>query len=124
MKSFYQAFMFSAVMVASVGLAAEEKIVSIGSDTMSHLMKNTAEAFKSAHPNVTIEVQDPGSAAAIGAMINGQSDICPSSRPMKSEEYDKFGEKFSGTKPVEVRVALDGLVVYVHKDNPVAQISI
>jgi phosphate transport system substrate-binding protein len=112
-------------MAISLGARAadEMKIVSIGSDTMSHLMKNTAEAFKAKNSKVTVEVQDPGSSAGIGQMINGQSDLCPSSRSMKKEEYATFAEKNSGAKPIELRVALDGIVIYVNKDNPINEIS-
>jgi phosphate transport system substrate-binding protein len=39
------------------------------------------------------------------------------SRPMKEEEKDKFEKKY-GYKPTEIRVAIDALAVYVHKDNP------
>lgn len=103
---------------------SDNKIVSIGSDTMGHLMKNTAEAFKAKHPEVTVEVQEPGSSAGIGAMINGQSDLCPASRTMKQSEYDKFAsERGSGFKPIELRVALDGIVIYVSKENPLNEIS-
>jgi phosphate transport system substrate-binding protein len=42
---------------------------------------------------------------------------------MKSEEIEKFAASHGGAKPVEVRVALDGIVIYVHKDNPISQIS-
>jgi len=108
----------------SVRAADENKIVSIGSDTMSQLMKNLAEGFKAKRPSTTVEIQDPGSSAGIGAMVNGQSDLCPSSRPMKPEEYVKFAEtQGKGFKPLEIRVALDGIVIYVNKDNPIAEIS-
>src|SRR6266404_3015326 len=118
-----------AVLLAALALcvsshAGENKIVSIGSDTMSQLMKVTAEAFKAKRSDVTIEITDPGSAAGIGAMNNGTSDLCPSSRPMKKEEYDAFETHFgAGKKPIEIRVALDGIVVYVNKDNPINQLS-
>jgi phosphate transport system substrate-binding protein len=103
--------------------AEEQKIRSIGSDTMSHLMKITAEEFKKKHPEVTIEVQEPGSSAGITAMIDGQSDLCPSSRAMKPDEYTKFAEKQGGrSKPLELRVALDGIVIYVHKSNPISEL--
>jgi len=124
MKSFIAVLVLIATVALGVGAKEENKIISIGSDTMSHLLKNTAEAFKSKQPDVTVEIQDPGSSAGIGAMINGQSDLCPSSRPMKKEEYEKFAaERGAGFKPIELRVALDGIVIYVHKDNPVSQIS-
>ncbi len=93
--------------------ASEQKVISIGSDTMSHLMKITAEAYKAKNPDITIEVQDPGSSAGIGAMINGQSDLCPSSRSIKPEEIAEFGKKFDGAKPLEVRVALDLSLIHI-----------
>jgi phosphate transport system substrate-binding protein len=113
----------AAALTVGVRAADEKKIVSIGSDTMSHLMKNTAEAFKAKKPAVTVEVQEPGSSAGIGALINNQSDLCPSSRPMKSEEIEKFAASHNGEKPVEIRVALDGIVIYVNKANPIAQLT-
>jgi len=119
-------FALIAALTLCMGMHAADdtKIVSIGSDTMTHLMKNTAEAFKSKRPEVTIEIQDPGSSAGVGAMINGQSDLCPSSRSMKPEEYEKFAaEQGKGFKPLELRVALDGIVLYVHKDNPIKEMS-
>jgi len=123
MKRFIWAMGAVLALSVSARAADDKKIVSIGSDTMSHLIKNTAEAFKAQNPNVTVEVQDPGSSAGIGAMINGQSDLCPSSRPMKAEEIETFAAKNSNNKPIELRVALDGIVIYVHKDNPIGQIS-
>jgi len=125
MKSFFAtAVLFTAVAFGSQAKEEGTKIKSIGSDTMSHLLKNTAEAFKAKHPEVTVEIQDPGSSAGITAMIDGQSDLCPSSRPMKKEEYEKFAQaQRGGFKPIELRVALDGIVIYVHKDNPISQIS-
>jgi len=122
MRTTLLSLMLCALALVSYG-ADDKKIVSIGSDTMSHLLKNTAEAFKAKHPDATVEVQDPGSSAGIGALINNQSDICPSSRPMKAEEIEKFAAGHEGNKPVEVRVALDGIVIYVNKDNPISQIS-
>ncbi|HYG75204.1 MAG TPA: phosphate ABC transporter substrate-binding protein [Planctomycetota bacterium] len=128
MKTAIVALLSAILLCASSNAAQTEKdgkIVSIGSDTMSHLMKNTAEAFKARRPDVTVEVQDPGSSAGIGAMINGQSDLCPSSRAMKPEEFAKFADNFgSGVRPIDLRVALDGIVIYVHKDNPINQLSL
>jgi phosphate transport system substrate-binding protein len=124
MRSVLLAVLMSALaLVSGVQGADDKKIVSIGSDTMSHLMKNTAEAFKGKHPAVTVEVQEPGSAAGIGALINNQSDLCPSSRPMKPEEIEKFAASHNGEKPVEIRVSLDGIVIYVNKSNPINQLT-
>jgi phosphate transport system substrate-binding protein len=45
------------------------------------------------------------------------------SRPIKAEEIDAFEKKF-GYKPTEVRTSVDVLAVYVHKDNPIASLSL
>jgi phosphate transport system substrate-binding protein len=45
------------------------------------------------------------------------------SRPMKSKELDAFEKKF-GYKPTPIKVAIDALAVFVHKDNPVQGLSL
>lgn len=90
---------------------------SIGSDTLNNLMTLWAEGFKKAYPNVNIQIEGKGSSTAPPALIEGTAQIGPMSRPMKSEEIDAF-EKKHGHKPTEVRVAIDALAVFVHKDNP------
>jgi phosphate transport system substrate-binding protein len=45
------------------------------------------------------------------------------SRTMKSEEIDAFEERF-GYKPTEIRVAVDALAVFVHKDNPLEKLTL
>jgi phosphate transport system substrate-binding protein len=45
------------------------------------------------------------------------------SRAMKAEEIDEFEKKY-GYKPTVIRVAVDGLAVYVHKDNPLDQLTL
>jgi phosphate transport system substrate-binding protein len=45
------------------------------------------------------------------------------SREMKSSEIDKFEAKY-GYKPTEVRVSIDALAVFVHKDNPVKSLTL
>jgi phosphate transport system substrate-binding protein len=44
------------------------------------------------------------------------------SRPMKAEEIDAFEKKY-GYKPTAIRVAVDGLAVFVNKDNPIKCLS-
>jgi phosphate transport system substrate-binding protein len=45
------------------------------------------------------------------------------SRTMKEAEIDAF-EKKHGYKPTAVRVAIDALAVYVHKDNPLDKLTL
>jgi phosphate transport system substrate-binding protein len=46
-------------------------------------------------------------------------DIGPMSRPTKAAENTRFAERY-GHPPVQLRVALDTLAIYVHPDNPIA----
>lgn len=90
---------------------------SIGSDTLNNLMTLWAEGFKAAYPNVNIQIEGKGSSTAPVALIEGTAQLGPMSRPMKSTELDAFEARY-GYKPMEVRVAVDALAVYVNKDNP------
>lgn len=91
---------------------------SIGSDTLNNLNTLWAEGFKKLYPNVNIQIEGKGSSTAPPALIEGTSQLGPMSRPMKAEEIDAFEKKF-GYKPTEVKVAVDALAVYAHKDNPI-----
>ncbi len=96
---------------------------SIGSDTLNNLMTLWAEGFQKQYPNVRIQIEGKGSSTAPPALISGTAQLGPMSRPMKSEEIDEF-EKQHGYKPTAVRVAVDGLAVYVNKDNPLAELTV
>ncbi len=96
---------------------------SIGSDTLNNLMTLWAEGFKKVYPNVNIQIEGKGSATAPAALIEGTAQLGPMSREMKKEEIDAFEKKF-GYAPTPVKVAIDALAVFVHKDNPVKGLSL
>jgi len=96
---------------------------SIGSDTLNNLMTLWAEGFKARYPNVNIQIEGKGSSTAPPALIEGTAQLGPMSRPMKSSEIDEFEKKF-GYKPIEVKVAVDALAVFAHKDNPIAGLTL
>jgi phosphate transport system substrate-binding protein len=91
-------------------------LISIGSDTLNNLMTLWAEGFKAKYPNVNIQIEGKGSATAPPALISGTSQLGPMSREMKQEEIDAFEKKF-GYKPTEIKVAVDALAVFAHKDS-------
>ncbi len=95
---------------------------SIGSDTLNNLMTFWSEAFQKAYPNVRIQVEGKGSSTAPPALIKGIAQLGPMSRKMKGTEIDEF-EKAFGYPPTAVRVAVDGLAVYVHKDCPLTELT-
>ncbi len=96
---------------------------SIGSDTLNNLMTLWAEGFRQAYPNVNIQIEGKGSSTAPVALIEGTAQLGPMSRPMKGSEIDAFEKKY-GYKPMEVKVAIDALAVYTHKDNPIKSLSL
>jgi phosphate transport system substrate-binding protein len=96
---------------------------SVGSDTLANLMTLWAEEFKRAYPNVNIQIQAAGSSTAPPALTEHTSNIGPMSRKMKSKEEEAF-EKKHGYKATPIRVAIDALAVYVHKDNPIKGLAI
>ena len=91
---------------------------SIGSDTLNNLMTFWSEGFNRMYPNVKVQIEGKGSSTAPPALIEGTAQLGPMSRLMKSKEVDKF-EKLFGYKPTPIKVAIDALAVFVHKDNPV-----
>jgi phosphate transport system substrate-binding protein len=96
---------------------------SVGSDTLANLMTLWAEEFKRAYPNVNIQIQAAGSSTAPPALTEATSNLGPMSRKMKDKEVEAFENRY-GYKPTAVPVAIDALAVYVHKDNPIAGMSI
>ncbi|MCS7091491.1 MAG: phosphate ABC transporter substrate-binding protein [Verrucomicrobiota bacterium] len=96
---------------------------SIGSDTLNNLMTFWAEGFQAAYPNVRIQIEGKGSSTAPPALIEGTAQLGPMSRPMKGTEIDAFERKY-GYKPTEIRVAIDTLAVFVHRDNPIESLTL
>ena len=96
---------------------------SIGSDTLNNLMTFWAEGFQKQYPNIRVQIEGKGSSTAPPALIAGTSQLGPMSRAMKAEEIDAFEKKY-GYKPSVVRVAVDGLAVYVNKDNPLDKLTL
>ncbi len=96
---------------------------SIGSDTLNNLMTFWAESFRKLYPNVKIQIEGKGSSTAPPALIAGTAQLGPMSREMKAAEVDGFEKKF-GYKPRSVPVALDGLAVFVNKDNPIKSLNL
>lgn len=96
---------------------------SIGSDTLNNVMTLWAEKYSTFYPNVKVQVEGKGSGTAPPALIAGTAQLGPMSREMKASESDEFEKKFSH-KPTRVRVAVDALGVFVHKDNPIKGLTI
>lgn len=92
-----------------------------GSDTVLPLTQKEAEEFMKIHPDASITVVGGGSGTGITALMDGSTDICMSSRDMKTSERMSFTEKNMDIQ--EVIVGFDALSVVVHPDNPITQLT-
>jgi phosphate transport system substrate-binding protein len=102
---------------------AHNKPVTIkGSDTMVILAQRWAETFMTENPGFTIQVTGGGSGTGIAALINGGTDICNASRPMKDSEK-KLVKTRHGKDVQEIPVAMDGVAIYVHESSPVQSLT-
>jgi phosphate transport system substrate-binding protein len=89
-----------------------------GSDTMVILAQSWAENYMKEHSGLTVQVTGGGSGVGIAALINGGTDICEASRPMKDSEKQQAKSR-RGKEVKEIPVALDGLAIYVSESNPI-----
>ena len=94
-----------------------------GSDTMVNLAQAWAEEYKKAAPDVNVEVSGGGSGVGIAALVKGTIDIANASRNMKPEEIEQ-AKKNTGKEPKEIVVGYDALAIYVHKSNPLNEITL
>ena len=99
------------------------EIQNAGSDTMVNIAQAWAEAYGEANSTVDISVAGGGSGTGIAALINGTTDIANCSRAMKNIEKKK-AKNTHGKDPQQYIMGLDALAVYVHKDNPLNEITI
>ena len=114
----------AAIFAAAVGFvfAPADTITVKGSDTMVQLGQRWAEKYMKSHPEVNIQVTGGGSGTGISALINGTTEVCNASRPMKDAEKLKLRERY-GSSGIEVRTAKDGLTVYLNEGNGVSELS-
>lgn len=94
-----------------------------GSDTMVNLAQAWAEAYNKVAPDVDVEVSGGGSGVGIAALIRGTVDIANASRDMKPGEIEQ-AKRNTGKEPKLFIVGYDALAVYVHKDNPLNEITL
>ena len=85
-----------------------------GSTSMEKMAKALAEGFMAANSDVTVDVQLGGSSTGITNVMDGVSDIGNVSRDLKDTETGLVGNE----------VALDGIGMAVHPDNPVSDLTI
>ena len=106
--------LFAAIIIivsiwSNPGSAASKKLVITGSSTVAPLVGEIARRFESTKSGVRIDVQTGGSSRGINDVRNGIANIGMVSRTLKSNETDL--QAFA--------IALDGISMILHTDNPV-----
>jgi phosphate transport system substrate-binding protein len=119
---FISTMLIVAIMATATGFS-QAKITVKGSDTMVILAQKWAELYMKSNPTAEIQVTGGGSGVGITALINGTTDICNSSRPMKQTEIEKLKARYN-TLGVQIPCAKDGITVYVNESNKVKEFSI
>jgi len=82
-----------------------------------------AEVYMKKNPGARIQITGGGSGTGIAALINGTTDICESSRPMKDKEKEAAKAK-RNAEVKEIAVAVDGLAIYLNSVNPIKELTL
>lgn len=112
-----------AMLMATTSVFSQAKITVKGSDTMVILAQKWAELYMKQNPTTSIQVTGGGSGVGITALINGTTDICNSSRPMKQTEIEKLKARYN-TLGVQIPCAKDGITIFLNESNPVKELTI
>jgi phosphate transport system substrate-binding protein len=115
--------MIAVGVAATVFAATQTKITVKGSDTMVILAQKWAEVFMKKNAEISVQVTGGGSGTGFAALINGTTDICNASRPIKEKEIAQIREKFN-TTPIEIKTAIDGIAIYMNQENVVDALTI
>lgn len=90
-----------------------ETVVITGSSTVAPVVADAALRYEAAHPGVRIEVQTGGSSRGIADVRSGLAQLGMASRALKENESDL----------VEHTIAMDGVALIVHRDNPLTSLT-
>lgn len=97
-------------------IADNSTVSTDGSTSMEKVIGALGESFENDNAGVTFTYNPTGSGSGITAVAEGRCDIGLSSRHLKEEE------KLQGL--TETILALDGIAVIVHPDNPVEDLDL
>ncbi len=86
-----------------------------GSSTVYPITEAVAEEFRTDQPDVKVTVGVSGTGGGFKKFGRGETDINDASRPIKEQEAAACKE--NNINYVELKVAYDGLVVVVNKEN-------
>ena len=110
------------VNIFSSGIVSGQTLTIKVSDTLLVLNQKWAEAYKTKHPAADIQVSGEGTSVVFATLAEKKADLVLVSRSMRYKEAQAC-EAALGRRPVEHKVAVSGLAVYVNTNNPVKVIK-
>lgn len=94
---------------------ASGKVIVAGSSSVTPIMQKLQEAYQAINKKVKVEVQESDTTTGINSTINETCDIGMASRELTDEEASQG--------LTAVAIAMDGIVVVIHKDNKITNLS-
>lgn len=92
---------------------AAQRLLLTGSSTVAPLALEIAKRFESRHPEVRVDVQMGGSSRGVADARSGAAQLGMVSRALGPDEWDLTAHT----------IAMDGVSLIVHRDNPVASLD-
>jgi len=116
MKKAFAALLAAALTVLPGCGGGDGRTVNIeGSTAMAGVVEALQEGFGAQRPDVTVNCSGTGSGAGIEAALSGRCDLGLSSRALRPSERERGAQAHL--------IALDGVAVIVHPDNPVTGLT-
>ncbi|MDA0772415.1 MAG: PstS family phosphate ABC transporter substrate-binding protein [Cyanobacteria bacterium] len=93
-----------------------------GTNSLLNLLRDNLVLFRAKYPQIDLNVVGGDSGEAIEDLINGKSNLASSS---KIPSADDRRRAIKNNRPIaDHKIALDSVVVFTHKSNPVKLISV
>lgn len=123
MNKFIIKYLTCLFIVLLVSCSNANKSIKVkGSDTEVNLAVSLAENFYKVHQDFSVAISGGGSGLGIASLLNGQTDIANSSRPLNAEEVSLL--KGKGIQIRTVVFAEDATAFIVHKNFPLDSIDV
>ncbi|MCB0284403.1 MAG: phosphate ABC transporter substrate-binding protein [Calditrichaeota bacterium] len=104
-------------------IASNKTIIRLkGSDTMLILAQQLADAYMTINPEVSLQIEDGGTATGFTALIQGETDIAMASRLINPQEAQQMAKKYKSIG-LSYLVAGDALSIYLNPANQIKTLT-
>jgi phosphate transport system substrate-binding protein len=106
--------LLSVLLLSSCSTGGDTRVVIAGSTSVLPYVEILEEEYRRLYPENAVGIQGGGSSAGVTAVRTGIADIGMLSRSLRENEVDL----------ISVEIALDGLAIIIHPDNPVNNLTL